>query len=65
MASGDPPNTSQKPTGKKGEKLSQKEQSERFIETARKLEADETGEAFGESLKKLLPKKAQKTTDLE
>ncbi len=55
MASGDPPNTARKPTGKKAKKLSQKEQSERFKETARELEVDESGEAFGHVLDKLLP----------
>lgn len=44
MASGDPPNTSPKPSGKKAEKLSQKEQSERFKEAARDL--DGTREEF-------------------
>ncbi|MFZ1772425.1 MAG: hypothetical protein WAT78_00540 [Rhizobiaceae bacterium] len=46
MASGDHPNTSPKPSGKKAKKLSQKEQSERFKEAARDLEADESGEIF-------------------
>lgn len=48
MASGDHQDTSRsaKPAGKKAKKLSQKEQSERFIETARELEADENGEKF-------------------
>ncbi len=48
MASGDHQDTSQspKPTGKKAKKLTQKEQSERFIETARELEVDESGEKF-------------------
>jgi hypothetical protein len=48
MVSGDRPNTGPrpKPTGKKAKRLSQKEQSERFKEAARELEADESGEAF-------------------
>lgn len=47
MASDAPQNTGRKrPTGKKSKPLSQKEQSERFKETARYLAADETGEAF-------------------
>lgn len=48
MASGDPADTDRrpKPSGKKKKKLSQREQSERFIETARALEADESGERF-------------------
>ncbi len=51
MASGDRPNTARKPPGKKTGKLSQKEQSERFKEAARELEADESGEAFERALK--------------
>ena len=44
MESGDQAATSRtKPGGKKAKKLSQKEQSERFAETARKLEVDEDG----------------------
>ncbi len=49
MASGDQADTDRrpKPSGKKKKKkLSQKEQSERFIEIARALEAEESGEAF-------------------
>jgi hypothetical protein len=53
MASGDRPNTSRKPKGVKKEKLSQKEQSERFKETARELGVDETGEAFEKAFKKV------------
>lgn len=54
MASGNPRSTGQKPKGSGGEKagkLSQKEQSERFKQTARELEADETGEAFEEAMR--------------
>lgn len=57
MASGDPQNTARKPTGKKAKPLSQKEQSERFKETARELEADESGEAFNDALARVLPKR--------
>lgn len=46
MVSGDPQSTARKPTGKKATRLSQKEQSERFRETARELDVDETGGAF-------------------
>jgi hypothetical protein len=61
MVSGDPPNTGRKPSGKKAKPLSQKEQSERFKETARKLEADETGEAFERVLDKIAnPKRTPK-----
>jgi hypothetical protein len=58
MASGKPQNTAPKPSGKKAGKLSQKEQSERFKEAARELEADESGEEFNASMAKILtPKK--------
>lgn len=57
MASGDPQNTARKPTGKKAKPLSQKEQSERFKETARELEADESGEAFERVVDRLLPRR--------
>lgn len=46
MASGDSPNTGRKPPGKKLRPLSQEEQSERFKETARNLQADESREEF-------------------
>lgn len=40
-------------------KRNAKEQSKRFIEKARELEADETGEEFARSFKKVvLPKRA-------
>ena len=42
-----------KPTGKKKKKLSQKEQSERFIKTARELETDESGDSFEEAISKI------------
>ena len=54
MASGDRPATSPKPSGKKAKPISQKEQSERFKETARMLESDETGEAFSMALRPIL-----------
>ena len=57
MASGDPPNTAPKPKGVKKEKLSQKEQSERFKETARKLGMDESGKKFTRSFKRILLQK--------
>jgi len=43
-----------KPEKPKKKKASQKEQSERFIETARKLEADESGKSFEQAVSKLL-----------
>ena len=42
---------------KKGRKSTDKEQSERFIETARRLQADETGQPFEAAFKKLVPAK--------
>lgn len=36
-------------------KLTDKEQSERFIETARELGVDESGDAFERAVKKILP----------
>lgn len=63
MASGDrritarKPKDGEKPAGKKAKKLSQKEQSERFIETARALGADETGRDFDAIADRLLPPK--------
>ena len=35
--------------------MTQAEQSERFIETARELGVDETGEAFEKAINKILP----------
>jgi hypothetical protein len=57
MASGDHPNTSRKPSGKKAKPLSQEEQSERFKEAARELEADESGSGFEAALRRILPEK--------
>lgn len=55
MASGDHPDTSPKPSGKKAKRLSQKEQSERFKQTARELEVDESGNAFDAAINEILP----------
>jgi hypothetical protein len=59
MASGDRPDTSRKPkpSGKKAKRLSQKEQSERFIETARTVAADSSGKAFDDAIDILIAKK--------
>ena len=60
MVSTDLQNTSQgrkKPTGKKAKKLSQKEQSERFIETALEVDVDENGEVFERVISKILPQR--------
>lgn len=54
MASGDRPDTGQKPK-KPSRKLSQKEQSERFIATARELEVNESGDAFEKAVGVVLP----------
>lgn len=57
MASGDHPDTSPKPSGKKAKKLSQKEQSERFKEAAREIEAAEGSGNFEKIIDILLAKK--------
>lgn len=54
MATGDRPNTAPKPSGKKTKKLSQKEQSERFKEAAREVEADESGGKFEKALTQMI-----------
>jgi hypothetical protein len=59
MATGDRPNIAPKPSGKKTKKLSQKEQSERFKETARKLGTDESGKAFDVAVKRVLGNEAR------
>ncbi len=58
MASDDRADTAAKPrpSGKKAKKLSQREQSERFIETARELDADESGKGFDAVVKAILRK---------
>jgi hypothetical protein len=40
-------------------KLTDKEQSERFKETARKLGVDESGKAFERAIEKIVPAKPQ------
>jgi hypothetical protein len=48
------------PPGKRTKpKESQKEQSERFIETARKLGFDESGREFDSIIKKIVPKRGK------
>jgi hypothetical protein len=44
------PRAKPRPSGKKTENLSQKEQSERFIQTARELAADESGSDFDRAI---------------
>lgn len=62
MASSEPPKlpAKPKPSGRKSRKLSQKEQSGRFIETARELGTDESGDAFDHAVEVMLkpPRKA-------
>lgn len=41
--------------------LDDKEQSRRFVETARELEADETGESFERAFKEIVPPKTGTT----
>jgi hypothetical protein len=43
--------------------LSDKEQSERFKQTARKLGVDESGEKFDRALKKIVPTRAVSSQD--
>ena len=38
------------------------EQSKRFVETARELEADETGEAFQRAFEKIVPTRSRPET---
>jgi len=57
MVSKDPQNTGRSgPTkSQKVRGISQKEQSERFKETARELEVDESGQAFEVAVKQIIP----------
>jgi hypothetical protein len=59
MASSEPPKlpAKPKPSGRKSRKLSQKEQSERFIETARTLQSDESGTPFERAMRVVIPLK--------
>ena len=45
----------------KKKKMTKAEQSERFKETARELEADETGESFERALSRVVPAKHRPT----
>lgn len=51
------PKAKRKPKGKPKKAESQKAQSERFIETARKLGVDETGQRFTEVFGRIVPPK--------
>lgn len=60
MAAADRPSTARSGRTKSPKALgteNDKEQSARFIETARKLEADESGELFERAVAKVLPAK--------
>jgi hypothetical protein len=43
-------------------KISQKEQSERFIDTARRIGVDESGERFERAFGKIVPPKVTKSS---
>jgi len=47
--------------GKRKPKLEDKEQSRRFVETARKLEADESGKAFKRALVQVVNSNTKKS----
>lgn len=56
----EPKDTDQRPKGKpksKGRSATDKEQSARFIETARNIGVDETGKEFEQALKKIVPRR--------
>ena len=63
MARGDPANTSPKPSVKDGDESRNEddEQSARFIETARKLGVDESGEKFDLMADKVIAPRPKKT----
>lgn len=60
METGDRQNTNRKPTGKKAKELSQDEQSERFLATAKSLGVDETGKMFEKTVSVVMPKATKK-----
>ena len=45
---------------KKKRRDTQEKQSQRFVETARKLESDESGKSFEKTFQAILPKKKRK-----
>lgn len=55
------PKRKQKPKPRKG--VSEKPQSERFKETARKLEADKSGSLFERALRLIVPPKSRESAD--
>jgi hypothetical protein len=48
---------------KKPKKMTAKEQSARFVQTAREVEADETGEDLERVFAKIVPSRRHKNTD--
>jgi len=46
--------------GKRKPKIEDKEQSQRFVEIARKLEADQNGKAFERAFSVVVPKRSSK-----
>ena len=60
MARGSRADTDPKPSEKDDRKKDDEEQSARFIETARRLGVDETGEKFERAMEKILPPKKGK-----
>jgi hypothetical protein len=56
MASGDKADTGRK--RRKPDKKTEKSQRERFIETARALDSDETGREFDKALGRIFPRKS-------
>jgi hypothetical protein len=57
-----PPPPKRKPRRKPRRKMTKAEQSERFKETARKLGADESGEAFERAFQKIAPPKHRQSS---
>ena len=55
MASKPKASSTKKSAASKTDKKVQKTQRERFIETAREIDADETGEAFERAVEVLIP----------
>lgn len=64
MAKADGEKPRPKPTGKKAPAAKgEKSQRERFIETAREIEADESGQFFENAFARLVPRKASSKDD--
>lgn len=66
MASGNRPSTGPKPKGSgagKAEKLSQKEQSERFKQTARDLGIEDSSDAFEAAMDRIAGKRGSRVDE--